>query len=123
MLLVSRFSVFQSLFQVIDFQAHFPNNSDQHASLLNLYLTSSPNSCCAMQLSPLGNSSHVIVSTDISFDLSIRHESPIHKNSFWYQHTNWNSFFNFLCDDPWSEIISFPIENYASGVSSCMKWH
>lgn len=72
----------------MDFPTRFPSKSEQQAPILSLFLTSSPSSFRASQHCPFGNSDPSGVSIDISFQLSIKHESPIHKNSVRYQHAD-----------------------------------
>lgn len=67
--------------QIVNFHTCSLYNSDQHASLHDLFLTSSPDFCHALQLCPLSKLDHTVVSVDISSDLSSGHESPIHKTS------------------------------------------
>lgn len=61
---------------------------------------SSTGSCRAWQLCTLGNSDHALVSVNISFDSISGHGHPIQKTSFWYQHFDWESFPDFLSNDP-----------------------
>lgn len=87
------FFIVQSLSQIVDFPTRFPNNFDQHASLLGLFFNYSPSSCKASQHCPLSNLYHAIVSVDISFRSSIKKKLPIHKTSFCDQHIDWDLFF------------------------------
>lgn len=43
----------QSFIETVDFPKRFPTNSDRHASLHDIFLTSYPNSCRALKLCPL----------------------------------------------------------------------
>lgn len=75
----------QPLAPIVDFRTYFHNNWNRHASLLNLFFTTSPISCCSSQLCPLSNSDHTVVTVDIYFCLSIRQEPPVNRASFCYQ--------------------------------------
>lgn len=61
------FSLTQSLTQIVDFPTRVSSNSDGHTSLIDLFLTSTPDLCRTLQLFPLCNSGHASVSIDISF--------------------------------------------------------
>lgn len=88
---------------------------------LDLVITFSPISCRGLQYSPLGNSNHVLVSIDISFELSIKDGPLIHKSSFSFQHTGLNSFRDVLRDTHWIDIFKRHIENRATGISYCVQ--
>lgn len=88
----------------------FPNNSGQRASLLDLFLASSLDCFCVLQLYPLGNTDHAVVSVDIPFDLTVRHGPLIHKTYCCYQLTDWDPVRDFLRHFPSSEIIRLPTE-------------
>lgn len=72
----------------MDFPTRFPSKSEQQASIHYIFLTSSPSCCRASLHCPFGNSDHSGVSIDVSFQLSIKQESPIHKTSVRYQHAD-----------------------------------
>lgn len=76
--------------QVVDFPTRFPSNADGQASPLD--------SCLTLQLCPLGNSDHAMVSTDIYFCSPISHEPPINKIRHCYEGADWGSFRDFLRD-------------------------
>lgn len=109
MLLVFKHSILslaQCLMQLVDLPTLFLNKSDQHASSLDLFLTSSPTSS-----PPLGNLDHTVVAIDISFQSTIKQELPMHKTSFRYQHADWGTLRD--CIAPLIAIFNLPIENCA----------
>lgn len=57
-----------------------------------------------------------------SFGSSIREEHPIHNISFRYQHSDWDSFFDFLRDASWSDVFTLPLENFTTVDSSWVKY-
>lgn len=58
------------------------------------------------------------VSVNIYFHLSIRQEPPIHKRSYCYKHSDFDSFHDFLHNALWGKILNLPIENCITNVSS-----
>lgn len=62
-------SVAQFLTQIVDFPIRFLNKFDQHASLVDIFLTSSHIFYRASQCHFV-NSDHSVVSVDISFELN-----------------------------------------------------
>lgn len=77
--------------QIVDFPTCFSINSDAYTSLFDLFLTSSSDSCRALQLCLLGNS-------DVSFcwylfPLSHQVNTTINTSAFCYQRSDWGSFF------------------------------
>lgn len=114
------FSVTQSL-SWIDFPTCFPNISVQLSYFFYLFLISSPDFCWASPLCSLGNPGHAVVPIDIFFESCIKNEPSIHKTSFCYRCTDWDSFNDLLRDTPLTEILNFPIENYTRNVSAWVK--
>lgn len=95
---IFNFSVTESLSEILDFPTCFPSKSDQHSSLLNMFLICFPSSWRASQLCPIDNSDQAVVLIDISFEASIKKEPPNHKTYFSYQRTDWDPFLDFIRD-------------------------
>lgn len=55
----------------------------------------------------------IILSVDISVDLSVIKGSPFHKTTFFIQRTDWNSFRDFIPDVLWINTLKLPVENCA----------
>ena len=92
------FSLSQSLTQLVDFPTRFPDRDDQTPSLLDLFLSFSPNVCNASILSPLGNLDHAVINVDISLSSKAAQESPVHRMLYSYHQGDLDSFRDFLCD-------------------------
>lgn len=76
---------------------------------LILYLTSSPDLHCILQLCPLGYSDHVVVSINNSLRSSMQ-ENPINKAFFHYQCTNWNSFCDYHYNRHGIKFLIYPLK-------------
>lgn len=103
---------------IIEIPPCFPSNSDGHIALLDLFLTSSPNSCHALQLCPFNNSDHIVVSIDATFDSSIREETTNNGTFSRCQWPVWELFRDFLHHAPWINIFNYPVEKCSNQVSS-----
>ena len=68
----------------------FTNPEDYHANVL----------------SPIGNSDHCLVSVDTSFQSPVATAPPIHRTVYQYSKADWDGFWDFLNDVPWSYVLS-----------------
>lgn len=102
-------------------RTRFPSKSDGLAFVLDIFLTSSPDSRRAPQLYSLGNTDHVVLYIVISFRSPMRQEPRINRTSFCYQRTDWESFRDLLRDAPWNDVLNHPVETYVTELSLRVK--
>ena len=72
------FALSQSFTQLPAFPTRIHDRSGQSPSLLDLFLTSSPDICKVSHSSPLGRTDHVFVSLEVALNSPPAQEMPIH---------------------------------------------
>ena len=100
------FSMAHDLSQIVTFPTRFPDNCLHQPSLLDLFLTSVPDSCSVSSSPPFGSSDHAVVDVEIDFSVKSSVDRPFHRKTFNYKKADWDGFRDFLRDVPWSDIFS-----------------
>ena len=77
-LFCQEFAMAQYLTQIVDFPTHIPDRDDHQPFLLDLFLSSNPDSCAVASHPPLGKSDHMVVSVDVQFVAESTNEHPYH---------------------------------------------
>ena len=81
------FAVSQNLSQIIDFPTRIPDVEDHFRSLLDLFLTSTPELCQHYPKAPLGRSDHLVVSVNIKLPPKQSTDVPFHRTVYRYNRT------------------------------------
>ena len=110
------FSVAHDLTQIITSPTRLPDVDDHFASLLDLFLTSSPELCVPTILPPLG-SDHCVVSVTVNIPPKMTKEVPFHRTVYRYCDADWDSFRSFIADTPRNYIFNHHPTKVASLIS------
>ena len=94
------------LTQIVDKPTRVPDVVGQFASLLDLFLTSCPETCSQSIHSPLGSSDHCLIQVKIEAKCKVSSDTPFHRKVFRYSKADWDGFRTFLSDIPLSYIFS-----------------
>ena len=80
-----KFTMSQYLTQIVDFPTRIPYCDDHQPYLLDLFLSSNPDSCTVASHTPLGKSDHIVVSVDVKFVVKSTNEHPYHRTAYSYR--------------------------------------
>ena len=111
------FALAYELSQIIDGPTRVPDVTGHTPSLLDLFLTSSPNTCTHSICSPLGSSDHCLIEVNIESKCVQTNDVPFHRRVFRYSKADWNGFRNFISDIPLTFIFSHGPSKSASLLS------
>ena len=100
------FAIAYDLTQIVDKPTRVPDVVGQFASLLDLFLTSCPETCSQSIHSPLGSSDHCLIQVKIEAKCKVSSDTPFHRKVFRYSKADWDGFRSFLSDIPLSYIFS-----------------
>ena len=115
------FALSQDLTQIVSFPTRIPDYGGQEPSLLDLFLTTTPDICSATSYPPLGTSDHVVVSVFVDFKVKSVHDAPFHRTVFSYDKADWDGFRDFIRDVPWSSIFQINVSFAAGEVSEWLQ--
>ena len=111
------FSVAYNLTQIVSSPTRIPDAPGQFPSLLDLYLTSDPDSSSASVLPPLGKSDHCVVSVSVDFPTKSSSETPFHRTIYRYSQADWDTFRSYLTDAPLDYFFRFRANKLATLLS------
>ena len=93
-------AVFHDFTQMVEFPTRTPDSVSQRPSFLDLFLTSSLDSCSMRPMPALGNSDHCVVAVTIDFVTQNVKDAPFHRKVHDYTRSDWDSFRDHLRDIP-----------------------
>ena len=92
------FSISNDLTQRVNFPTRIPDSDSHSPALLDLLLPSDASICSTMAFPPLGNSDHVVGSSD-------HRDAPFHCIAYDYYCADWDGLRDYLRDVPWEDIF------------------
>ena len=108
------FSLLNDLTQVVSSPTRFPSNS-----LLDLYLTSHPDSYDVSTLAPLGTSDHAVVCCERS--LILPHDAGSRKVRRLFHKAQWDNLRDFFASYNWTSCESEDVDVHAENVTSVLQ--
>lgn len=115
-LLVFKLTILPLFGQIMNLASRFPNKSDLHASLLDLFLTSCPSHYRVSQ------TAHVAFRITLQYVLRLLlcrlsdRNRLFSQTPFCYQRSDGDSFHDFLRDATWIDILNLNVDNGAPEV-------
>ena len=113
------FAMVQDLTQIVDSPICIPDRDDHQPYILDLFLSSNPDSCTVTSHPPLGKSDHMVVSIDVKFVVKSTNEHPYHRTIYSYIKADWDRFGDHPRDVPWLDIFKHDATFAAMEIS---KW-
>ena len=115
------FAVSHDFTQMVEFPTRTPDSVAQRPSLLDLFLTSSPDSCSVKPMPALGNSDHCVVAVTIDFVTQNVKDAPFHRKVHDYTRADWDGFRDHLRDIPWDNIFERGVHYAATEFSEWVR--
>ena len=111
------FALAYDLTQIVDRPTRIPDVDGQFPSLLDLFLTSCPDTCDQSVHSPLGSSDHCVIQVKVVAKCKVNPDVPFHRTVFRYSKADWDGFRSFLSEISLSNIFSHGTPKIASLLS------
>jgi len=114
------FAVSQNLHQIVSSPTRVPDRTTDKGYLLDLFLTTNPDSYHHTVSSPLGTSDHCVVSV-ASSTLFSRQSAPFHRTVYNYSKADWCGFRTFLSQVPWRSALKGNVNTAAQEVTEWIQ--
>ena len=99
------FALSQNLSQIVASPTRVPDRATDRGYLLDLFLTTNPDSYHHRVSSPLGTSDHCVV-TVTSNNLLSKPSAPFHRTVYRFSKADWCGFRSFLSQIPWNNVLN-----------------
>lgn len=114
------FALSQNLSQIVSSPTRVPDRATDSGYLLDLFLTTNPDSYHHKVSSPLGTSDHCVV-TVTSNSLLSKPSAPFHRTVHRFSKADWSGFRCFLSQIPWNTVLSKDVGQAAQEVAEWIQ--
>ena len=114
------FALSQNLSQIVSSPTRIPDRATDCGYLLDLFLTTNPDSYDHRVSSPLGTSDHCVV-TVTSNNLLSKPSAPFHRTVHSFSKADWCGFRSFLSQVPWNNVLSQDVSQAARDVAEWIR--